>query len=123
MTNYLPEWHIYEAADYIGHWLQTYARVNVTQYKEKYGEARVYCTLGWTTIGHIIQPGWYRYRFDSQMYRNLAEVELPKWLQDLSFTVHCKLYRWRYRQAVEKWPDYRGAILDGADHEELLEGL
>lgn len=116
---------IYGAARFIAARLRRY-RVNVRDYKEKYGTVRVYCSLGWSQLHSITHPGhvWCRY---------------PKWLWILDcrygsriipflcnwavIPFHCWLYRDTYRRAVEKWPHLRDEIVTAADFHELLEGL
>lgn len=48
---------INDAAEFIGTELKRRARIGVTQYKEKFGTVRVYCSLGWYNLHSIIYPG------------------------------------------------------------------
>lgn len=117
-----------EAASYIGRGLRKWGRINVSQYKEKFGTVRVYCSLGYYEILHgLFYPGYAYYQF-------------PKWLVEvdhfLSFTLrlnvplnwvaipyHKFLYRRYYREAVRRWPGIRRRILGSADYPELLKGV
>ncbi len=117
------------AAAYIGQGLRKWGRVSVSQYKEKWGTVRVYCSLGmsYEVLHNIFYPGYAYYQF-------------PRWLilvdHFLSFKLrvgvllnwailpyHKWLYRRYYRRAVEKWPHIRNNIVRHADWIDLLEGL
>lgn len=47
---------IHQAACYIGIRIARYGRVNVTQCKEKWGTARVYCSFGWWDLYSVVRP-------------------------------------------------------------------
>lgn len=120
------DWNgINDAAKYIADFLTKFGRVSVFDYKEKFGEVRVYCNLGWTSLHSIIYPGY-------------AYSQFPQWLWvlDLKFFTyvlkipnriviryHSALYRLAYKYAVKKWPHLHDEILNAADFPELLEGL
>ena len=118
-----------DAASFIAHRL-LFWRVDVNQWKEKFGTVRVYCYLGlqwWQSLTH---PGhvWHRW---------------PNWLKFINYPMgwskpfgwalrlvnyilvpfHMWLYRDTYRKAVQKWPHLRGEILTAADYPALLRGL
>lgn len=116
-----------EAAEYIGRFLRKWARVSVTNTKEKYGTVRVYCSFGWSQFFSITHPGY-------------AYSRYPKWLWNLDVSYGSKLihllrinniiiplqtmlYRYVYKQAIKKWPMIREEILNGADWDEYLGGL
>ena len=117
---------INDAADWIGCFLVRWGRVSVTDTKEKWGTARVYCRFGWTQLHDITHP---RYVY----------LQYPKWLikADFSFFMpiisrtigrwivpyHEFLYRTAYKMAIKKWPHLKLEILNGADYPELLENL
>lgn len=110
------------AAEYIGEGLLKW-RVDVRQWKEKFGGVRVYCSFGVSSWQQLTHPGyaWYTWpkwtwRFQSRphwLFRliNLAVVPLHKWL-----------YARYYRHAVEKWPHLWCEILASADWGKLFEG-
>lgn len=121
---------INDAAQYIGVGLRKWGRVDVRQYKEKYGTVRVYCSLGLMWWPQLTHPGyvyiqWPRW-FDFISYAhsrwnpfylalcaaNLVVVPFHKWL-----------YRRYYRQAIKKWPHLRQEIRCCADFPEVLKGL
>lgn len=113
------------AARFIGQSLVRWGRINVRDYKEKWGTVRVYCSLGWYQFHSITHPRhcYSRYpqwlwvldcRVGSRVVRPLSWAVLP---------YHKWLYRRTYRKAVEKWPHLRREILCAADFHELLEGL
>lgn len=112
-----------EIAFYIGEHLSKYYRVSVTQCKVKWSEPRVYCSLGWSDVADIIQPGWMYFKFDNPLYRKLCCIRFPGWVFNLTYTIHAKLYRRRYKQAIRKWPEFKEVIICGADHTDELRGL
>lgn len=119
---------INEAASYIGLWLRRWARVDVLDYKEKYGTVRVYCSLGWSNIHDVTHPGhsFTQYKQDSLLWRlNYAEwpTHVFQALNLVVVPVHARLYRWRYKRAVKRWPRLRCEILNSAAYSELLVGL
>jgi len=117
---------INDAAEYIGTNLRKWGRVEVRQYKEKYGTVRVYCSFGWSCLLSITHPGYCHYPY-------------PKWLVTLDIYVFSKiipslcnwlviplqtwLYRKLYADMVKKYPHLREEILCAADWEEFLKGL
>lgn len=109
-----------DAARFIGEGLARW-RVNVRQYKEKYGEVRVYCSLGidsWTQLTH---PGyaynqWPRW-LDFLAYSHGPILRLLGWV---TYKIHALLYIWYYREARRRWPHLAQEIYRGADFYELL---
>jgi len=117
---------INDAAEWIGSFLVRWGRVSVSDTKEKWGTARVYCRFGWTQLHDLTHP---RY----------AYLQYPKWLIRLDFAVfmpiisrsigrwivpyHKFLYRLAYKKAIKKWPHLKLEILNGADYPELLDSL
>lgn len=117
---------ISDAARFIGEGLRRWGRMNVTDWKEKYGTVRVYCGLGWFSLLSITHPGYMHYG------------PYPKWLMTFDLwhghkltrlvnwavvPLHKRLYRWRYKQALRRWPHLRQEILCCADWPDLLKGL
>jgi hypothetical protein len=105
--------------------LVRWGRISVRQSKEKYGTARIYCSLGWHQFHSITHPRSVFNRY-------------PRWLWDLDckygskivrflfgwvVNYHCWLYRKVYSLAVKKWPHLKEEILCCADYDELLKGL
>jgi hypothetical protein len=118
---------INDAARFIGVWLKKYARMEVRDYKEKYGTVRVYCSFGWQQIHSILYPGyvwihkWWPHRLDMWFS---YDTPFLKWLNRyIVVPIHVRLYRWRYQQAIKKWPHLREEILCCADWDEVLKGL
>jgi hypothetical protein len=114
-----------EAITFIETNLVRWGRINVTQAKEKFGTARIYCSLGWYQFHNITHPKTVYNRY-------------PKWLWELDcyygtkivpflfgwvVHYHAWLYRKVYSMAVKKYPHLREEILCCADYDELLEGL
>lgn len=117
---------INNAAEYIGEALKCFGRMNVTQYKEKYGTVRCYCVFGWYNLLNITHPGY------------IAYWKYPNWLMDLDFKLFRKvipflnfmvipyqkwLYRFVYKQMVKKYPHLKNEILWAADYPELLNNI
>jgi len=116
---------INDAASYIAHYLLRYGRINVRDYKEKYGTVRIYCSLGWHQFHSVTHP---RYCYG----------QYPKWLWSLDcrfgskviapfnrivIPYHAWLYRRAYKKAIKKWPHLIKEITVAADFPELLKGL
>jgi hypothetical protein len=105
--------------------LVRWGRVNVRQSKEKFGTARIYCSLGW-------------YQFHSITHPRCAFNRYPKWLWELDCVYgskivkflfgwvvhyHAWLYKFVYKMAVKKYPHLKEEILCRADYYGLLKGL
>jgi hypothetical protein len=110
------------AAEYIGTNLRKWGRIDVRQYKEKWGTVRVYCNLGWHQIHCITHPGhcFNRYpqwlwQLDCRYGRYVAQL-----LNKVVVPYHVWLYRRVYRLAVNKWPHLEKEITCQADYQELL---
>ena len=115
-----------DAARYIGEFLKRWGRVNVTQYKEKWGTVRVYCSLGWHSLLNMTHPGWVCYTPYPNWLTRLDIFCLGRALRKLNFLVvpfHVWIYRRAYKRAIAKWPHLEAEIIDGADYHELLEDL
>lgn len=114
---------INDAAYYIAHWLATYPRVAVFDYKEKYGTVRISCSFGWTSIYSIWRPRhcwvskWWPYRLDLWLMNNIFS-----WVNRIIIPLQMRAYAWRYKKAVQKWPHLYDEIVSMADYDELFEG-
>jgi len=123
----LVDWDgIDSAAKYIGQGLQKWGRVDVHQYKEKFGEVRVYCILGFYMFHQLIWPG-YVYNQYPWKWMWTADVYLPRWFKwcvnRFAVPYHQWLYYHFYKRAVARWPHLHDEILACADYPKLLEGL
>lgn len=119
------DWNgINDAAYYIAHWLKTWTRLNVLDYKEKFGTVRVYCSFGWYGVYSIWRPSycWYPKWWPMRADMWIGNTFLFRLLNRLVIKVQHKAYAWRYKKAVEKWPHLRDEILSMADYGELFEG-
>ena len=116
---------VFEAAEYIAkelHWM----RIAVLQYKEKWGQVRVYTRFGWYDGTDLMRPS-----YSSMPYIGLlgwlltsdATRFLVERLSKVAEPVQRKWYRRTYKKALARFPDLRYAILAGADWPELLGGL
>jgi hypothetical protein len=120
-----------DAAYEVGKFCRRWGRISVTQTKEKYGTARVYCRFGCEDLHGLFYPGY-------------CFVQLPRWLSKLvgkkvaywimTFPIlqpfgniicryQHKVYRRAYKLAIRKFPHIREEILDCADFGEYLVGL
>lgn len=121
------DWNgINDAAAYIGYWLRKWARMDVRDVKEKFGTVRVYVSLGWSGVYSIYRPGycwypkWWPVKLDNWL---TYHTPVFKWINYVVIPVHKKLYAWRYKKAVQKWPHLYDEIVSSADWGELFEGV
>lgn len=121
------DWHgISDAAAYIGEGLRKWGRIDVMQYKEKFGEVRVYCYIGLSMFHQLIWPGYYRSQYPFH-WMWVLDIKLSRVLRYFNFLMvvpyHMWLYRKLYSNAVKKWPHLHDEILAAADYRDLLKGL
>lgn len=119
---------ISDAARYMGEFMVKWGRLPVSDTKEKWGTARVYCYFGWYDLHSIIYPRhhyvqWSKGSFLDRLNKNsLVSRIIPK-LGSLIIPYQEYIYYLAYKRAIEKWPHLRKEILGGADHSELLTKL
>jgi hypothetical protein len=89
--------------------------------KEKYGTARVYCSFGLYNLYGILRP--FHHWVGNEWYWKLTDRIYLTWMNPVVVPYQQWIYRLAYKRAVEKYPHLKAEILDGADYEELLEGL
>lgn len=110
-----------DAAEYIGSWLRTWARMNI-DWKEKFGTVRAYSSFGWYDLHDAIYPGYMYNRFGKVgRFINRFTSGMFSYLNKIVIPTQKYLYVWRYKKAVEKWPDLYVEILASADWDELFE--
>lgn len=113
-----------EAIDFIDNNLVKWGRINVSQSKEKFGTARIYCQLGWYQFLNITHPRSCFNRY-------------PQWLWDIDCKIGTSIvpilfnwfivpyqkwvYRTIYKKACEKYPHLIEEICCMADYIELLD--
>jgi hypothetical protein len=136
-----------KAACDIGRYCRKRGRISVRDMKEKYGTARVYCSLGWFTFSDILWPGHicHRYPFGTSRWGwKLNYTKFGKllgklfWKTDIWFSkiflhnslaaniverYHIRVYQKAYEVALKKYPHIAREILYGADYPELLKHL
>lgn len=114
-----------QAAHWIGWFLKKYARMHVSQTKEKFGTARVYCMFGWSQLHTITHPGYVYSQYPKWLWE--FDIDYLSWLfYKLDFIVvpfHTFMYKLAYKLAIKKYPYIKEEILAGADYRELLEYL
>lgn len=115
-----------EAAYWIGKQLKRWGRVSVRQTKEKFGTARVYCTLGFYGLHCITHPGYVYSQYPKWLW-HLEIYYFPRVIIPISNLIVIPYHRWLYRKvyqlAMKKWPHVSKNILHGADFSELLNNL
>lgn len=118
---------INKACRFIGLNLLKWGRVEVRDYKEKYGTIRVYCSLGWWSLHSITHPGHVYIRYKNEWLKKFCYSKINrfifKYLNKLVIPYHKWLYRFLYKRACEKWPHLTEEIMCMADFHELLDGL
>jgi len=75
------------AAEYIGRWLRQYGRINVRDYKEKFGTVRVYCSIGFDQFYNIFFPGycWIKPWWPNKLDHWLSyKTPLLKWINAIA---------------------------------------
>jgi hypothetical protein len=117
-----------DAASYIRAFMVRWGRVPVRDAKEKFGQVRVYCSFGWSSVHDITHPGWayiqYRQPFLWLYWRTLTLQGLVfKGLNVVLQPYHQWLYRLAHKRACQKWPHIKNEILGSPDFEEYLKGL
>lgn len=122
------DWNgINDAAEFIARRLRFW-RVDVRQWKEKFGTVRVYCSLGLQWWPQLTHPGhvWIRWPrwLDFITYAHSWYNPFNYSLRIVNYIVtpfHVWLYRNTYRKACEKWPHLYSEIVSQADYGELFE--
>ncbi len=115
-----------KAIDYLDKNLRFWGRISVYQAKEKFGTARIYCSLGWNSLLGITHPGYYHYRPYPKWLMIFDIYVLSRIISSLNFIIlpyHEWLYKKVYSNAVKKWPHLKKEILCCADYSELLKGI
>jgi hypothetical protein len=103
-------------------------RVDVRDWKEKFGTIRVYCSLGIGWWPQLTHPGhvynrWPRW-LDFIAYGGYNRWNPLYWalrgINVVAVPLHVWVYKRYYRKACEKWPHLKQEILRCADFHELL---
>ena len=135
------------AARDIGQFCRRWGRIDVMDYKEKFGTVRVYCTFGHTTFHSLIWPGHMYNRFPfgvSKWGWKLNGAWIGKKLGHILWVANCNasrillqnkfierlivkyqiwIYQKAYERAIKKYPHIPQEILCCADYYELLKHL
>jgi len=117
------DWHgLGKAVSYIAKRLKFF-RVNVRDYKEKYGTCRIYCSLGWYCLHDITHPGYHFYRYPKWLIR--ADIyffsKIVRYLNYVVVPFHEFVYRRAYKKACDMYPHLIEEICCCADRIELLD--
>lgn len=111
-----------QAADFIGQYCRKWGRINVTQTKEKYGTARVYCSFGLYQFHSITHPGYIYSQYPKWIWK-LDCLFFSKLLKPLQFLItryQILVYKKAYELAFKKWPLIKEEIIQGADYPEFV---
>lgn len=113
-----------DAAHEIGTFCARFGRIGVTQTKEKFGTARVYCSIGASCIYSLLFPrhcwvkSWWPYRLDLTLSRWIIPI-----INILLVPFQKVVYRLSYKKVLKKYPHLKKEILYSADFYELLKDL
>lgn len=115
-----------DAIDYIVKRLRRW-RIPVRDSKEKYGTARIYLSLGWSSLHDMTHPGHCARRYKWDWVWRLSCKSWGAWwwrpIMAVSGRIHATVYRAAYAGAVKRWPHLAAEILSNADYCELLVGI
>jgi hypothetical protein len=111
-----------QAADFIGTYCRKWGRINVTQTKEKYGTARVYCGFGWYQLHSITHPGYVYSQYPDWLWKLdcMFFSKLLRPFQSLIARYQIFIYRRAYELTFKKWPLIKEEIIQGADYPEFV---
>ena len=112
---------INDAATYISHFLTRWGRINVMDYKEKFGTVRVYCYISVQGLYWLINPrgGFYRWN-ERWKWTTYGSFWFWKRFNFLFNPWQRMIYRLAYRRAIKKWPHLTNEILSCADYPALI---
>ena len=85
--------------------------IRIDQHKEKFGDVRIYCTLA---DAELVRCMW------KIRHTQLPRPTMPDTFKDECWLHDARHYRRCYRDMVSLVPHYKDAIINAADHYELL---
>jgi hypothetical protein len=91
--------------------------IRVDQFKEKFGDVRVYCQLA---APELVKEAYDSLKERSKMWKHPCTQTLEKYTRE-RFVCDAKHYRSVYLNMVELVPKYRKMIVGAADYYELLQ--
>ena len=102
-------------------------RVGVRDSKEKWGQCRIYCDLGFHCLLSITHPGHMSYNGRYPKWLTYLDIyyisRVVRLLNVVVVPIHRVVYRQVYAAAVRRWPHIASEITCAADYPELLRGL
>lgn len=119
--NYWKE--VDEAAEYIADFCVILGRINVRDWKEKFGTVRVYCRFGLESLGSLIWPRIQYYGDMPNYFKVLWGIYIPNFINSIIVPYQLYIYRKAYKNAIKKWPMIKEEILCAADWSEYLKGI
>jgi hypothetical protein len=103
--------------------LRRYGLINVTQCKEKWGEVRVYCSFGLSSLHGMFYPGYVYNQFKPIM-RWVDDKLFKPWFWRMINTVMIPYQEWIYsrvyNKAISKYFYYAPNIYYGADYTKTI---
>jgi hypothetical protein len=111
-----------KAINFIDKNLVKWGRVNIRQSKEKYGTARIYCSLGWYQFHSITHPRACLNRYPKWLWVLDCDYgsKIVRLLNWIIFPYHKWLYKTVYYIACKRYPHLENEICCCADFVELL---
>jgi len=114
------------AAQEIGDYCRKWGRIQVTQTKEKYGTARVYCHFGIHQLHSITHPGYCYSRYPTWLWK-FDCIYISKFFELIRLNIPIVgfqkyIYNKAYQNAIKKYPHIREEILSDADWPEYIDG-
>jgi hypothetical protein len=100
----------------IGTSLARWGRITIHQTKNKWGEARVYCSFGWYQLQSIFYP---KYVY-IQKPKWLMNLSLPEWINHIVLPYQRWIYKIVYKRYIKLYPEFSDSIIDGMDYPELI---
>ena len=111
--------------DFMGSYLRK-RRVPVRDVKEKFGQARIYLSFGYSNLHDFLYPGYAycQYKHKWIWHLDCQYGSKVMWLVNfIAIPLHQYWYRRAHELAIKKWPQFRKEILAAPDYHELLEDL
>ena len=112
-----------DAASYIALNLRRWGRIQVTDYKEKWGTVRVYCHFGCEALFWFVYPGWVYYQWPDWVAKiDRSDISHFLWRAFERILVPYQVYVYKavYNKAVKRWPHLRQEILTDCDYPDLV---
>lgn len=113
---------INDAAYFIASNLKKWGRVQVRDFKEKYGNVRIYLSFGWYNFHSITHPGYIYSQYPNWLWMLDCKYgsKIIKPLNSIIIPLQAHFYKFLYKKAINKWPHLAEEILCLADYRDTL---